>query len=147
MRRIVFLILIGLPLFAGSKRIWNQGNIALVDTNLWCGKPLPAVPHVGSYHGVGGNGGWPGICGAPGGFATIQFPSYWGGPPQPNPTTQILEIDGADATYIVKRQGLDGGLRLRANAVTEYSLDKKHLLIRFPGTEQEKVEILEIRAK
>jgi hypothetical protein len=133
-------------MLAFSKDSWSSGAIKVVDTNEWCGRP--GIPD------------WPGICGPPRSDALTLFSDSSGGAPRPaNPYSQVLEIDGADAIYIVRRTSLDGGLRFRPGAVARFSVDGKHLLIKFDRQvfnrhgearlehDHDRTDILEIRKR
>ena len=133
----------------GLAKDWKVGQVKVLDTDKWCGEQTAA--------------NFPGICGYKGEHTPIQFhDSGWGAPQPPNPVTQILEIDGADAIYIVKREALDGGVRLKPGAEVQYAADGKRLLIRIQpeppkvqdpkhpfhvGWQQNKVVVLETRKR
>jgi hypothetical protein len=144
MRRIAF-FLIALPILAFSKDSWSSGSIKVVDTDEWCGRP--GIPD------------WPGICGPLRGDAMTLFSESGGAPRPPNPYSQVLEIDGPDAIYIVRRTSLDGGLRFRPGAIAQFAVDGKHLSIKFDRPvvnrhgelqfkhDQDRTDILEIRKR
>lgn len=115
MRRIAFIVL-ALPILALGKDSWSTGTIKVLDTNEWCGRP--GIPD------------WPEICGPPRSDALTLFSDSHGAPPA-SPYSQILEIDGADVTYVVRRTSLDGGLHFREGAKAQFAVDGKHLIIRF----------------
>ncbi len=121
MRRIVFFFL-ALPIVAFSKDTWMSGKIKVIDADEWCGRPA-AVD-------------WPAICGAlPSGATRFFNDSRADAVRPPNPYSQILEIDGADAVYIVKSTRLDGALQFRPGATAQFSLDGKHVKIKFDRRE------------
>ena len=115
MRRLVFLFL-ALSILASAKDAWSSGPIKVLDTNEWCGRP--GIPD------------WPEICGPTRSDAMALF-SGTSGAPAGSPYSQILQIDGPDATYVVRRTSLDGGLHFEPGAKAQYQVDGKHLLIKF----------------
>jgi len=121
MRRIAFLSL-ALSIVAFSKDTWKSGRIKVIDSDEWCGRPV-AVD-------------WPAICGTlPSGAPRFFNDSRGDALRPPNPYSQILEIDGPDAVYIVKSTRLDGALQFRAGASAQFLVDGKHLKIKFDRRE------------
>jgi hypothetical protein len=115
MRRIAFL-LVALAMLALGKDSWSSGSIKVLDTNEWCARP--GIPD------------YPEICGAPRGDQTTLFNDSHGGRPA-TPFSQILEIDGTDAIYVIRRTSLDGGLHFESGAKAQFAVDGKHLIIKF----------------
>jgi hypothetical protein len=52
-----------------------------------------------------------------------------------NPYSQILEIDGPDAVYVVRTTRLNSALKFRPGAVAQFAVDGKHLKIKFDREE------------
>jgi hypothetical protein len=105
-----------LPVLMAAKDSFSTGSIKVLNTDEWCGRPgIPDFPAICSIRGD----------------STALFNDNHGAVPQGAPYTQILEIDGADAIYVVKRTGLDGGLSFPAGAKAQFAVDGKHLLIKF----------------
>jgi hypothetical protein len=115
-RRIAFIVL-ALPLLTFGKDSWSSGSIKVLETNEWCARP--GIPD------------WPEICGPPRADALTLFNNAHGGGPPASPYTQVLEIDGADAIYVVRRTSFDGGLHFRDGAKAQFTVEGKHLIIRF----------------
>ena len=116
MRRIAFIVL-ALPLLTFGKDSWSSGSVKVLETNEWCARP--GIPD------------WPEICGPPRADALTLFNNAHGGGPPASPYTQVLEIDGADAIYVVRRTSFDGGLHFRDGAKAQFTVEGKHLIIRF----------------
>jgi hypothetical protein len=117
MRRVAFFLL-ALPMLAFCKDTWKSGQIKVIDTDEWCGRP--------------GAVDWPAICGtSPSGATRLVNDSRADAVRPANPYSQILEIDGPDAVYIVRSTRLDGALQFRAGALAQFSVDGKHLKIKF----------------
>ena len=143
MRPIAFFLL-ALPVLAFSKDSWSSGSIKVLDTNEWCGRP--GIPD------------WPEICGPPRGDTTALFDSHGASRPA-SPYSQILEIDAADAIYVIRRTSLDGGLHFRNGAKAQFAVDGKHLIIKFDREvvkrngevqlkhDHDRTDILEIRKR
>jgi hypothetical protein len=124
MRRIALFVL-ALPMVAFSKDTWKSGQIKVIDTDEWCGRP--------------GAVDWPAICGAlPSGATRMVNDSRSDAVRPANPYTQILEIDGPNAVYIVRSTRLDGALQFRAGALARFSVDGKHLKIKFDRPETDR---------
>jgi hypothetical protein len=117
MRRIAF-VLLALPIVAVSKDTWRSGRIKVIDTNEWCGRPAAAD--------------WPAICQTSAvGPARLFNDSRGDAVRPPNPYTQILEIDAPEAIYVVKSTRLDGALQFLPDATAQFSVEGKHLKIKF----------------
>ena len=144
MRRIAFFLLV-LPSLAFCKDSWSSGAIKVVNTDEWCGRPATAD--------------WPAICGPTRGDSMALFNENTSGVPRSTPYSQVLEIDGPDAIYIVKRTSLDSGLSFRPGAAAQFAEDGKHLLIKFDRQvvgrhgethlvhDHDRTDILEIRKR
>lgn len=143
MRRIAFFVVLLAGLAIG-KDAWQSGPIKVVDTDQWCARP--GIPD------------WPGICGPPRSDSMALFNDSSGGVPRATPYSQVLEIDGPDATYVVKRTSLDGGLSFRDGAMAQFEVDGKHLLIKFDRQvvkhgesrvvhDHDRTDILEVRKR
>ncbi len=133
MKRIVFLILAfaAIPLLAYKKNYhWNSGTIRVLSEDQWCREGHPKSPDRGTDGAGRPVAGWDlGTCGPRRSDATVELQNSAG--PAANPTTQMIEIDGPDRIYIVRRTGLDGGVRIRPDSAAEFAVDGKHLLLRF----------------
>lgn len=145
MKRILFPILIAMtiPLIAGNRgHNWRSGTIRVLSTDLWCGQS--------------------GVCG-PGLGSHTQYGLWvWDGPYTPEPATLVLEIDGGDAVYIVRKAYLHGGPGIRPGSATQFAVEGTHLLVKFQREdyeldhgrpilhlypEQDRTEIIEIRKR
>jgi hypothetical protein len=114
--RQVALLLLSLPLLATDNSVWSSGAIKVLAADEWCARP--GIPD------------WPEICGAPGAGQTTLFNGS-AGAPKGTPYSQILEIQAADAVYVVRRTSLDGGLQFSPGAKAQFLVDGKHLLLKF----------------
>ena len=124
MRRIAFFFL-ALPIIGFSKDTWKSGRIKVIDTDEWCGRP--------------GAVDWPAICGTlPSGAPRFFNDNRGDAVRPPNPFSQVLEIDGPDAVYIVKSTRLDGALKFNAGASAQFAVDGKHLKIKFDKQETDR---------
>ncbi len=107
---------------AFSNDTWKSGRIKVIDTLEWCGRPA-AVD-------------WPAICQSSAIGPARLFNDSRGDAVRPaSPFSQILEIDGPDAVYVVKSTRLDGALQFRPGALAQFSVDGKHLKIKFDQQE------------
>jgi hypothetical protein len=143
MRRFAF-VLFAVPMLAFGKDSWSSGSIKVLDTNEWCGRP--GIPD------------YPEICGPPRGDATALFSDSHGARAA-TPFSQILEIDGADVIYVIRRTSLDGGLHFQDGAKAQFAVDGKHLIIKFDREvrdrngevqwkhDHDRTDILEIRKR
>ncbi len=139
------LIFLALPILTFGKDSWSSGSIKVLDTNEWCARP--GIPD------------WPEICGPPRADATTLFSDSHGGGPPSSPYSQILEIDGVDAIYVIRRTSLDGGLQFREGARAQFLVDGKHLIVKFDREtanrrgeaqvkhERARTDILEVRKR
>lgn len=144
MRRIAFLLL-ALPVLARTKDSWSAGAIKVLATDEWCGRP--GIPD------------WPDICGPPRSDSMTLFNGSGGAARPANPYTQILEISAPDATYIVRRTSLDGGLHFHPGAKAQFAVDGKHLILKFDREDydrrgqlhlhhdHDRLDILEVKKK
>ncbi len=114
MKRIALLLV--LPMLAFSKDSWSSGTIKVLDTNEWCARP--GIPD------------WPGVCGPLRSDTTALFNNAGTGRPA-SPLSQILEIDTADAIYVIRRTSMDSGLQFSPGAKAQFQVDGKHMLIKF----------------
>ena len=142
MKRIVFLLVV-LPILVFSKDLWKTGTIKVLNTNDWCSRP--GIPD------------WPGVCGPPRSDSMSLFNDAGDSSHIGIPHSQLLEIDAPDAIYVIKRTSFDGGLQFRPGAVAQFSVDGKHLVIKFDREipdrhgdlrvqhEQGRTDILQIR--
>jgi hypothetical protein len=130
MQRSAFLLLaFSVLLFAED--VWKSGPIKVLDTDEWCGRP--------------GIADWPGLCDGLKGN-TALFSDSRGASARPvTPYSQILEIDGPDAVYIVKRTSLDTGLKFRPGALAQFAVAGKHLKIKFDQEETTRHGELRVR--
>ncbi len=144
MRRIAWFAL-ALPILAFGKDSWSSGSIKALDTNEWCARP--GIPD------------WPEICGPPRADTTALFSDSNGAGPPASPHSQILEIEGVDAIYVIRRTSLDSGLHFREGAKAQFAVDGKHLIVKFDREtvnrrgevqvkhEQARTDILEVRKR
>ena len=102
---------------------FTSGTIKVLAADEWCARP--GIPD------------WPEICGAPGAGQTTLFNGS-AGAPKGTPYSQILEIQGADAIYVVRRTSLDGGLQFSPGAKAQFQVDGKHLLLKFDREVQDR---------
>jgi hypothetical protein len=142
MKRIAFFV-VALPILVFSKDSWKTGSIKVLDTDEWCSRP--GIPD------------WPAVCGAPRGDSLSLFNDNGESTHTGNPHSQLLEIDAPDAIYVIKRTSFDGGLQFRPGAVAQFSVDGKHLIIKFDHEimnrrgdsrvqhQQDRTDILQIR--
>jgi hypothetical protein len=113
----ITLIVLAFPILAFCKDAWNSGSIKVLDTDEWCGRP--GIPD------------WPEICGPPRADSMTLFNNKNGGGPPASPYSQILQIEAPDAIYVVRRTSLDGGLHFRDGARAQFTVEGKHLIIKF----------------
>lgn len=138
------ILLFAVAVAAFGRDSWSSGLIKVLDTDAWCSRP--------------GIADWPGICGPPKASSTTLLNDAGNTHPA-SPYSQILQIDGPDATYVVRRTSLDGGLSFQAGARAQFALDGKHLLIKFDRVsvdrhgdtkvqhDHDRTDILEVRKK
>lgn len=120
MQRIA-LLLLALPTLAFCKDNWKSGPIKVINTDEWCARPIAAD--------------WPGICRIVPGATTLFNDSHGDAVRPANPHSQILEIDGPDAVYVVRSTRLNSALTFRPGAVAQFAVDGKHLKIKFDREE------------
>jgi len=112
---------------APRHRAWVPGTLGIVTTDDWCKAPS----------------GSRGSCGQPMDYgpsqqmrSDIDAPSLTVGTPAiPNPVTQIIKVEGANASYIVKYETLLRRIKSVPNAPVEFAIEGRHLFLRLSGSE------------
>jgi hypothetical protein len=139
MRRFAVLLLASfvVSIASGGKRNPNRvsGTIGVVTSDRWC-KTI----------------GIRGTCGAlldvPTQFVGSDAGLIGSGPsavnvaaPVPTPVTQIIQVEGPNASYTVRFVSLTNGLDFPPQSRVEFAVEGKHLLFRLSGNEY-KTDIL-----
>ena len=128
---------------AGRKdRVWFSGALGHVTSDQWCKMPIGSRGTCGPLLDVTTQvtGVDPGLMGKEA-FAVMA----WGGP-IPTPVTQIIKLDGPNASYTVKYESLYNRLEFSPQAPVEFAIEGKHLFLRLSGIEY-KMDILAVKKR
>jgi hypothetical protein len=128
---------------AGRKdRVWFSGALGHVTSDQWCKMPIGSRGTCGPLLDVTTQvtGVDPGLMGKEA-FAVMA----WGGP-IPTPVTQIIKLDGPNASYTVKYESLYNRLEFSPQAPVEFAIEGKHLFLRLSGNEY-KMDILAVKKR